>query len=119
MSRTSATSSLELIFLAEDDGTGVLGAPLLAVLVLVALIVVSVARACEFWLRQLRPMCPVRLHLKHLPSRRNWAISSSVSAALARVRPGVRSMALGSLAKRCCHCCCVGQVFQMQAHRTH
>jgi hypothetical protein len=58
----------------EWDGPSVLGTPLLAVLVLVAscevslVLLVSVARICEFWLGQLRPMCPWRLHLKHLPS---------------------------------------------------
>jgi hypothetical protein len=74
MPRTSSTSSWALIFLMEWDGPSVLGAPLLAILVLVAscevslVLLVSVARICEFWLGQLRPMCPWRLHLKHLPS---------------------------------------------------
>jgi hypothetical protein len=87
-----------MAFLMEAEGADV---PLLAVLVLVA-------RTWEFWLGQLRPMCPWHLHLKHLPSWHSLLILSSVRAALAQVRPGVRSMALGSLAKHCCHCCLVG-----------
>ena len=57
---------------------------------------------------QLRPMCPCFLQLKQRPSFRRVTCSSSVRAALAWVCPGVRSMAFGSLANFCCHCCLVG-----------
>jgi hypothetical protein len=121
MSRTSPTSSWAVIFLMETEGVifRVLSAtivalvafdgPLLAVLVLVA----RIWGFCWFLLGQLRPMCHWRRHLKHLPSWRNLAISSSDIAALARVSPGVRSMAFGSLAKCCCHCCLVGFLFRL------
>ena len=52
---------------------------------------------------------PVFLQLKHLPSFMRRPLSSSVRAALARERPSEVSMALGSLAKLCCHCCLDGQ----------
>jgi hypothetical protein len=115
MSQTRSTSSCTVMaFLMEVRGTDaplllvlvagvgcVWGAPLLAILVLVV-------RTWEFWLGQLHPMCPWRLHLKHLPSWHNLFILSSVRAAWARVCPGVRSMALGSLTNHCCHCWQVG-----------
>jgi hypothetical protein len=114
MSQTRSTSSWAVIFLIEVEGIGVCDVPLLAVLVLVVLVpmalslVVLVGHTCEFRLGQLCSMCPWCLHLKHLPSFCNLASLSLVRAALAQVHPGVRSMALGSLAKHCCHCCQVG-----------
>ena len=57
---------------------------------------------------QLHPMCPCFLQLKQHPSLRRVTCSSLVRAARAWVCPGVRSMAFGSLANFCCHCCLVG-----------
>ena len=57
---------------------------------------------------QLHPMCPCFLQLKQCPSFWRVTCSSLVRAALAQVHPGVRSMAFGSLANFCCHCCLVG-----------
>jgi hypothetical protein len=56
-----ADAPLLALLVLVAEGPGVCDAPLLALLVLVA-------HTCEFWLGQLCPMWPWRLHLKHLPS---------------------------------------------------
>ena len=77
-------------------------------------LVSSLVTPLHAWLvrsRQSQLICPFLRHLKHFPSCRRVALSSSVRAAWAQVRPGVRSMAFGFFAKPCCHCCLVGRWF--------
>ena len=52
---------------------------------------------------------PIFLQLKHLPSFMSLPFSSSVRAAWAQECPSEVSMALGSLANPCCHCCLEGR----------
>ena len=57
---------------------------------------------------------PVFLQLKQHPSFMRRPLSSSVRAARAQVHLAEVSMAFGSLAKLCCHCClegCQGGLF--------